>query len=73
MVEPKWASKVWAWAFINGNTSWQHTQAIWLILREVTKPLHVLSLVEKVKVPLARCPPLRLELQAKVRGAQHPL
>ena len=26
----KWASKLWAWDFISGNTSWQHTQAIWV-------------------------------------------
>ena len=42
-------------------------------LGKVTKPLHELSLVKKFKVLLARCPPLGLELQAKVRGARHPL
>ena len=42
-------------------------------LGKVTKPLHELSLVKKFKVLLARCPPLGLELQAKVRGAWHSL
>ena len=42
-------------------------------LGKVTKPLHELSLVKKFKVLLARYSPLRLELQAKVRGARHPL
>ena len=45
----------------------------WVILGKVTKPLHELSLVKSFKVLLARCPPLGLELQAKVRGARHPL
>ena len=45
----------------------------WVILGEVTKLLHELSLVERFKVLLARFPPLGLELQAKVRGARHPL
>ena len=45
----------------------------WVILEKVIKPLHELSLVKKFKVLLARCPPLGLELQAKVRGAWHSL
>ena len=47
-MQPKWAFKVWTWAFIDGNTSWQHLQAMWVILGKVTKPLHELSLVKKV-------------------------
>ena len=42
-------------------------------LGKVTKPLHELGPVERFKVLLARYSPLRLELQAKVRGAWHPL
>ena len=42
-------------------------------LGKVTKSLHELSLVKTFKVLLARCPPLRRELQAKVREARHPL
>ena len=42
-------------------------------LGKVTKPLHELSLVKKFKVLSARCPPLVIELQAKVRGARYPL
>ena len=42
-------------------------------LEKVTKPLQELSPVKRFKVLLARCPPLRLELQAKVRGARHSL
>ena len=71
MVQPEWASKVRPWAFINRNTLWQHSQAIWVVLGNVTKPLHELSLVKKFKVLLARCSPLGLELQAKVREARH--
>ena len=59
--------------FIDENTSWQHTQAIWVVLGKVTKPLHELSPVKRFKVLLARCPPLGLKLQAKVREARHPL
>ena len=42
-------------------------------LGKVTKPLYELSLVKKFKVLLARCPPSELELQAKMKGARHPL
>ena len=42
-------------------------------LGKVTKSLHELSLVKKFKVLLARCPPLGLKLQAKVKGARYPL
>ena len=40
-------------------------------LGKVTRPLHELSPVKRFKVLLVRCPPLGLELQAKVRGARH--
>ena len=43
------------------------------ILEEVTRPLYELGPVKRFKVLLARCPPLGLELQAKVRGARHSL
>ena len=60
-----------------GFYKWKYLMATftsnWVILGEITKPLHELSLVERFKVLLARCPPLGLELQAKVRGARHPL
>ena len=60
-----------------GFYKWKYLMATftsnWVVLGEVTKQLYELSLVKRFKVLLARCPPLRLELQAKVRGARHPL